>query len=168
MNIVTNKLLKASILKKMYGYPILFNEQCTYGEDFYFTLKYFINCNKAVFIDYKLYYNRKRIGSAVQSKFNEKKLSILNEVLFLDTLSKKDYPKANIYLKARKCDLYSVALFLISNADYNNKEIIKNAYNGFKTNLRYCFKCNKAIMPIKYFMWCKWPYFYFKLRKRLN
>ncbi len=141
-----NKMFRMDIIKKFENFPNVMNEKSSYGEDLEFNTKYMEKSESVYIIDAKLYYYRRRKGSGVRSKFNEKKLSVFNGIDYADGLNEEVYKQAKKYVRGQRAISSLEMLLKIWKTDYKNKQSIR------KLCLDYCENC-KFVRTGKLYPW---------------
>lgn len=119
-----NKLLKKDIIANL-----RFDESIIKGEDSLFLCQYILNCNSIVLYDIPLYHYRIDSVSISRSKFNEKKMSVLEAYSrIVKELDNHNYPKEIVDMQ--KVRYASQLLSLRTN-------IICSGKNHFLSQLEY-------------------------------
>ncbi|MBP3431790.1 MAG: glycosyltransferase family 2 protein [Clostridia bacterium] len=140
---VCNKLYRISILKSMETYPNIFSSNITYGEDLDFNFRYLTKCETAIFTKQPVYNYRMRKGSAVQSRFKEKMLSVfVGHYQNLKTCEEKN-PEVVKYVRAFIAISALEMLFRMFYCKYDKSEKIVELYREMKANNKYIRKSKK-------------------------
>ncbi len=165
----SSKLYRHEVLKKMDGYPRVFDEEIYYGEDTDFYSRYLLKSNNVAVSDVKLYVYRKHQGSLVRSKMNNKKLTMFKSFERAKKLDRTVYKNTYNYVSCRESEIALEFLFKIDTKDFHDKNAIQKLYKSYRENLKYLHKCKLAPWYLKgNFNYMFIPFFRFKFRKFLK
>lgn len=148
-----NKLYKTDILKKHGDYPNIFSKICFDGDDALFNTQIFNNANKIIYSKSKMYYWRLRKRSISHSKMNSKSITILENEKYLKSLEPNSNKRILNHIRSKMCLDYFSLSWKFCFSDYKNPVIAKEAYNGYKSTLKYVVKADCNHWTYRYFMW---------------
>ena len=146
-----NKLFKTELLKEQ-----IFNENIHYGEDLLFTFQYLEKCSSVCYNTKKLYHYILNPNSIVRSKFNTKKLSLLESLQIIIDATEKNYKDSSIYAKGWFALVNLELLFYTIRDKYKDKELQHKLTSNIKINLPYLKKgklfpyYRRALVPIAF------------------
>ncbi|MBP3431789.1 MAG: glycosyltransferase family 2 protein [Clostridia bacterium] len=141
---VWNKLYKREYLEKIESFPYVFDEKVLFWEDISFNIKYFQFCKTAVYSSKKLYLYRKRGGSLMRSRFNERMLTLFRGLDAGVEICKDTLPIATQYVNATICCASLEMLFRMFHARYQNSQNVVEMYKRAKATLKDLRKSKKV------------------------
>lgn len=162
------KLFDNKSLRKVQGYPKVFDEQCFYGEDVLFNTKFFQLCKNVVWSEAKTYYWRKVNTSMMHSAFKEKELSVLKFEPFLKKLDPITYPESLKYVPSVICFIAMDLISKLSHSDYQNPKVVNEIYHRYRDNLKYLPRLSRLPLAYRFGTLFTLPIMYLMVRKKLK
>ncbi|MBO4412415.1 MAG: glycosyltransferase [Clostridia bacterium] len=143
---VWNKIYLAKIIKDN---NLRFNENCKFGEDTIFNIKYLKHCKNVVISNKPLYFYLQRKTSLIHQNFKETRLTVFDDYnKYLE--NNNDSFVSTLHVMR----LYNTieCLYFIKKSNYSNSENIKKLINYLETDLCYLKKCKNVKLYRKMFI----------------
>lgn len=163
-----NKMYRHSLLRKIVGYPNVFNEKTLCYEDAEFVIRCMDKTTRLVYTDSEPYYYRIRKNSLIHSKFNEGRLTIFPAMdgIIADFTGK--YTEGEKYARAYKSVFAMEMLYRMHKSGFKDSEKISALYEILTENIKYIKECKLHPKWRRWFAGLVPVYFRIIYGKRLN